>query len=119
MLQACPAEWKVEEEDGIQKAGGDVRPPKPLNTVDAHFPKEVRDAIKKKHLPKSEAVSVVSLLVDTDGNPKNICVQKPGGYGMDEEAVKAAAKYRFQPATKDGKPIPVRIRLEVRWRLFF
>jgi protein TonB len=116
-LQACPAESKGGK-DGIYKVGGDVKPPMPLNKVDAHFPKELQTAIKKQHLPESETVSVVSLLVDTDGNPQNFCVQKPGGYGMDEEAIKAAAKYRFQPATKDGKPVPVRTTLEVRFRLY-
>jgi TonB family protein len=116
-LQLCPAEM-TGKEDGVYEVGGDIKPPKPLNNVEAHFTKELRTAIKKQHLPQSEAVSVVSLLVDTDGNPKNICVQKAGGYGMDEEATKAAAKYRFQPATKDGKPVPVRIPLIVRFRLY-
>jgi hypothetical protein len=52
-LQACPAESNGEEH-GIYKVGGDVKPPKPLNNVRAVFPKELRNAIKKQHLPESE-----------------------------------------------------------------
>jgi hypothetical protein len=38
---------------------------------------------------------------------------------MDEEAVKAAEQYRFQPATKeDGTPVATRISLEVNFRTY-
>ena len=74
--------------------------------------------IKKKHLKWPETMSVISFIVDTQGNPQDICVQSPAGFGMDEEAVKAAEKYRFQPATKDGTPVAVRIKLEMNFRLY-
>ena len=42
-----------------------------------------------------------------DGKIKHILIIKSLGYGLNEEAVKAARGIRFEPATKDGKPISV------------
>jgi len=39
-------------------------------------------------------------------------VVKPLGFGLDEEAVKAARKIKFQPATKDGKPVSIVKRVQ-------
>ena len=38
-------------------------------------------------------------------------------YGLDNEAVKAAKQWRFRPAEKDGKPIAMRIQLEMTFAL--
>lgn len=40
-----------------------------------------------------------------DGNVKHILLIKPLGFGLDEQAVKAARAIKFEPASKDGKPI--------------
>lgn len=49
----------------------------------------------------------IELLVGfaVDGKVKHILVVKPLGYGLDIEAVKAARSIRFQPPTKNGKPV--------------
>lgn len=39
------------------------------------------------------------------GNIKHILVLKPLSHGLNEEAVRAARAMKFEPATKDGKPI--------------
>jgi protein TonB len=38
--------------------------------------------------------------------------------GLDEKAIEAVNQYRFKPAMKDGEPVPVRITVEVNFRLF-
>lgn len=40
-----------------------------------------------------------------DGEVKHILIIKPLGYGLDEQAVRAARGIKFEPAIKDGKPI--------------
>lgn len=118
-IAACPVKAEGKPEPvGIYKVGGSVKPPKAIKTVLANFPDKARKAIKKKHLDESQTVSVLSFVVNAEGSPQDICVQKPAGFGMDEEAVKAAEQYRFQPATKDGVPVAVRIALEVNFRLY-
>lgn len=60
---------------------------------------------------------IISLLVTEDGLPTDPHVLKSLGYGLDEIALDAARKYRFQPATLDGKPVPVRTTVELKFRL--
>jgi TonB family protein len=38
-------------------------------------------------------------------------------YGLDQEAIKAAGHWKFKPARKDGKPVPVRITVELTFTL--
>jgi TonB family protein len=38
-------------------------------------------------------------------------------YGLDREAVKAASKWKFVPAQKDGKPVAVRVTIELTFTL--
>ena len=38
-------------------------------------------------------------------------------YGLDNEAVKAAKQWQFRPAEKEGKPIAMRIQLEMTFAL--
>ena len=116
---ACPAGGGVlPDPQGVQKIGGSVKPPKVLNQVDAAFPKDFRKTVRKRLFRSFQAVSIVTFVVDTEGNPQSLCVQKPAGYGLDGEAMKAVRRYRFEPATKDGKPIPARLQVEVTFRLY-
>lgn len=41
------------------------------------------------------------------GKIDHVLVTESLGYGLDEQAVKAARKIKFEPATKDGKPLSV------------
>jgi TonB family protein len=59
----------------------------------------------------------LDMVVDETGRPRNIRVVKSLGLGLDEEAVKAAAKWRFKPGMKDGKPVPVTAHLDVGFHL--
>ena len=38
-------------------------------------------------------------------------------YGLDEEAVRAASQWKFKPGQKDGKPVAVRITIELTFTL--
>jgi len=38
--------------------------------------------------------------------------------GLDEKAIEAVRRYRFNPALKDGVPVPVEIKVEVNFRLY-
>ena len=57
------------------------------------------------------------LVVDADGLPQKIRVQRSLGMGLDEVAVNAVKQWRFQPAKKDGKPVQVMINVEVNFKL--
>ena len=38
-------------------------------------------------------------------------------YGLDEQAIKCVKQWRFKPGTKDGKPVDVRVGMEVYFGL--
>ena len=61
----------------------------------------------------------VSLIVDTDGNPQDLCVKRSAGYGLDASAAQTAMKYHFEPAKKDAKPVRFRLNIQIRYRNFF
>jgi hypothetical protein len=48
---------------------------------------------------------------------KLVCICKRLGYGLDEEAVKAVAQMQFQPAMKQGQPVPFWVTLELEFYL--
>jgi TonB family protein len=66
---------------------------------------------------KYQGVSQVSVLVTEDGLPASMHVSRPLGLGLDKRALEAVGKYRFRPAMKDGKPVPMRIDLDVNFRI--
>lgn len=58
----------------------------------------------------------VSLMVDPEGKPSDMKIVEGLGYGLDEEAVSAVAKYTFEPSKRDGVPVKVRCTIEVNFR---
>jgi TonB family protein len=97
---------------GVYQIGGRVSPPVPLNQVEAEFSDEARRA-------KYQGVCLISMIVDTNGNPQNPRVVRALGMGLDEKALEAVRKYKFKPAMRDGKtPVPVMITVEVNFRLY-
>jgi TonB family protein len=57
-------------------------------------------------------------VIGPDGVPAEIAVARPIGFGLDENAVKAIRAAKFEPAVKDGKPVPVLLDLVVQFRIY-
>jgi protein TonB len=94
---------------GVYKVGGDVSAPVVIHSVD---PEYTEAALKAK---VSGSV-LMTIYVDTHGNPSHIRVNRGLGQGLDQKAVEAVHQYKFKPATKDGKPVLVEISLEVNFQ---
>ncbi|MGO8932553.1 MAG: energy transducer TonB [Terracidiphilus sp.] len=86
-----------------------AEPPTVIHSVEAEFSDEARR-------DRIQGVVLLSMIVDEQGMPTEIRVERPAGHGLDENAVAAVSQYRFRPATLDGKPIAVRIRIEISFR---
>jgi TonB family protein len=50
---------------------------------------------------------VLAVMFSASGKVTDIIVVKPLGYGLDQEAIKAARGIRFSPLIRDGKPVSV------------
>lgn len=58
------------------------------------------------------------VVVGVDGKPSDIAVARPIGFGLDETAVESLRKATFEPAMKDGHPVPVSLDLVVEFRIY-
>lgn len=76
---------------------------------------EYTEAARKNQI--SGVVRVMAVLA-ADGNVKHILAVNRLPYGLTEKAVKAVKGIRFQPATKDGKPVSQMITLEYNFRIY-
>ena len=109
--QTSPATSEGRLPDGTYRIGHGVTPPKAISAPDPQYSEQAR---------KAGLVGMVtmSLVVDTEGKPQNIRVLRRLGMGLDETAVAAVQTWRFQTAEKAGTPVPVRIMVEVRFRMY-
>jgi TonB family protein len=66
-----------------------------------------------------EGTVTLTAVVRTDGMPEDIEITHSldTEYGLDDQAVAAVSQWRFEPGRKDGKPVPVRVEIEIRFRL--
>ncbi len=96
---------------GVFRIGGNVSKPLCLYCPDPEYSEEARKA-------KYQGTVVLWAIVDAQGRARNIRVQKSLGMGLDEEAVRAVQNWRFKPAERGGKPVPVYMTIEVNFTLY-
>jgi TonB family protein len=87
-----------------------VKPPVPVSTPEAQFPKKARVSGK-------QGICLVSVVVDANGNPQNPSVVRCTDPVFAENSLAAVMKYKFTPAiTVEGKAVSVKISVEVNFR---
>jgi len=95
---------------GVYRVGSGVASPRLLFQKDPVFDEDARRA--------GYAGTVTLLLVVNEkGDPTNIHVVSPLGYGLDAEAVEAVQNWRFEPSKKDGEPVAAEIAVQVQLNL--
>lgn len=67
---------------------------------------------------KFDGECVLSMMVGADGNPSNIVVTKKLGMGMDERAVETVSRWKFEPARRNGKPVPSQFNLTLHFKTY-
>ncbi|HSS97009.1 MAG TPA: energy transducer TonB [Terriglobales bacterium] len=95
----------------IERVGKGATPPKPIYKPDPQYSPVARAA-------NLAGTAVLLVVVDKNGLPSKIWVQRPLGYGQDEMAVAAVATWKFTPAMRNGQPLAVQISVEVEFRLY-
>jgi TonB family protein len=65
-----------------------------------------------------QGVVVLSIVVDQAGHARDIRVARSVGLGLDEKAIEAVKKWKFEPGRKDGHPVAVGVNVEVNFRLY-
>jgi len=94
----------AENSPGVTDARG-------IYTPQPDYTEEAREA-------RRQGVCVLSLIVGVDGKTSNIIVTKKLGMGLDEKAVEAVSKWRFEPGRRNGRLVPTHLTLSVEFKLF-
>lgn len=96
---------------GAYSVGGGVTAPIPIYKPEPPYSEEARKA-------KYQGTVVLLIIVDTQGSVADARVVKPLGLGLDEKALETIHTWKFKPGTRNGVPVPVRVMVEVTFRLF-
>ena len=67
---------------------------------------------------KLQGTVMLALAINAEGTVdavKVVCSLEPG---LDQNAADAAKKWKFTPATRDGKPMPIQIETSINFRLY-
>ncbi len=94
----------------IYKIGPGIVPPKVLEKTEPKYTDQARSA-------KLEGKVALTIVVGTDQRAHDIKVTKSLDPGLDANAIASIKAWRFQPGTKNGKPVPVLAHVEVNFRL--
>ncbi len=92
------------------RIGPDVTPPRLVRTVKPVYSLEARRN-------KVQGTVLLEVVIDEKGVATEQTFISPLGYGLDEKARDAVAAWRFEPARKDGRPVPVIATVQVNFRL--
>jgi TonB family protein len=116
-VMALPLGWPIGEaaahaQQVVDGKEPGVTLPKVISEVKPQYTPEAMQA-------KIEGTVMMTAVVRTDRTPGDIEITKSldSEYGLDKQAVAAFSQWRFEPGLKDGKPVPVRITVEMRFWL--
>ncbi len=101
-------------------AGNGVIPPKALKTPDPVYPPSelgTQACGPGEQVTRKNREVVLALVVDSRGRPTSPVVVGASVTEFDEAVINAVQGWKFQPATYQGKPVPVAISVEVNFRL--
>jgi len=73
---------------------------------------------EKGRKKKINGTVLVAMVVTADGSVRDVTVIKSLEPSLDKQAIAAVNKWKFEPATKDGKPVTVRLKAEVSFRIY-
>jgi hypothetical protein len=123
MMAAMPDFWKLYYQAMAAKTDYQPQDPSILrqNTVDQKARLLTTFEPESNEFAQANAVAGMALyhtVVGADGKAQEIAIGRPIGFGLDENAVAAIRTASFQPAVKDGKPVPVLLDLVVQFRIF-
>jgi protein TonB len=92
------------------RVGGDVARPEKISAPPPVYTEQARKA-------RLQGVVIVEAIIDTQGNVVDAHILKGMPMGLDLAALDAVEKWKFKPATLEGKPVKVYYTLTVNFKL--
>ena len=89
----------------------EVTPPKKKTHVDPNYPLDEKKA-------GVDGVVVLEIVVDQKGDVTETDIIRSSGNGnLDDAAVEAVKQWKYEPGVMEGKPVPVKMVIKVRFEL--
>jgi TonB family protein len=90
--------------------GAGVTAPRVRTKVEPEYSEEARRA-------RLQGKVVMKFVVDLNGLPRDYQIVTPLGLGLDEKAIAAVERWRFEPGMKDGQAVNTFATIEMNFRL--
>ena len=95
----------------VFSVGNGVTAPRVIYDPDPEYSPEARAA-------RYQGTVKLWAVIGPDGRTRELRVQQSVGMGLDEKALDAVRKWRFEPARMNGHPVAVQIEVEVGFHLY-
>ena len=123
MIAAMPEFWRLYYQAAAARS--DIKSTDPAifrqNTVDLKATLVSAIDPPSNEFAQSSGIAGMALyhaVVGADGKVQKVIAGRPIGFGLDENAEKVIRNATFQPALKEGKPVPVALDLIVSFRIY-
>jgi TonB family protein len=123
MIAAMPDFWKLYYQAAEAKT--DYKPTDPgvlrQNSVDQKAKLVSVIDPPSNEFAQANGVAGMALyhaVIGSDGKVEEVVAARPIGFGLDESAAQTIRKASFQPAIKNGKPVPVALDVVVSFRIY-
>ena len=91
------------------RVSGDMKPPKATKSPDPDYPQIPADA-------EPNGVVVMLVGINPKGRVELVHVLRSSNDAFQKSAVSTVKTWKFSPAKKDGKPVPVQVTVEMRFQ---
>ena len=111
-IAAAIATVAAQDKPQVYAPGNGVSLPMVVKEVRPAYTQAAKDA-------RIEGTVVLECVVLADGTVGDVTVARSldSLLGLDQEAVKATKQWQFKPGMKDGKPVAVRVSIELTFTL--
>ena len=96
--------------DQIVPPPTDIERPRFKKSVDPKYPREAKRAEK-------EGKVTLTATIDVNGIPHDVVALTNLGFGLEEAAIDAFSNSTFHPATKAGKPVSMKVKIDFDFKL--
>jgi len=107
----APTPAIVSDPKGVYHVGAGVSNPVLIYSPKPQFSQEALNA-------RFQGMVIVGLIIDETGTPSDVHVVRPLGMGLDQKAIEAVKRYRFKPASFEGKPVRVEVNIQVPFVMY-
>src|SRR5438128_1888257 len=77
----------------------------------------IRKSSEEARKARFQGTVVLDTIVLEDGTVQILKIARRIGFGLEERAIAAVLQWRFRPARRNGKPVPVALNIEVNFNL--